>query len=715
MSLVRRPKILLIEDDRGVAQTVVEFLSEQSYQVLVCRSGSEGLSVFGSEHPDLVLLDLGLPDIDGIEVCYTLKHHPFAHYVPVLILTARTDRQNLLLAFENGADDYITKPIFFPELLARVRSHLRHKLLYEQVEHDRASLHQTLEFTGALLRSDPRQDIHQNILHQISMLFEAQRVSLLLPGDTGERLRVLSSTDSAAAGGLQLEMWKYPEVQRLLDTQEVVLVRDVGQDQLMRPVSHRLAGVDIRSVLAVPILEGDVVHTALLLRRSAAQGPFTERDLWLCRLIGDALGAMLRNHNLHKQLERHLRQLRQARDRLLKSERLSSLGQFVAGIARELNDPLLNILGSVKLLHKSQHSPFLRQNLARVVEETERCVRVAKNLLSFSQTHSVEKEAVDLSQLVDHFLIDWRDRLASSGIQLKTELEAGLPPAGANVHQLQQVLSNLFDNAVAALAHNTEPPVLSVVTRRTEEQRSELLIIDNGPGMRPEVQEHIFEPFFTTKAIGSGAGLGMTIVKGIVEEHGGTLEVTSEIGGGTQVLLRFPAAPQWLAETGGGESELAADEGARLKGHGRKILLVDDEKSILEALQSLLHRRGFEVTGVADGTCALEACQGSEFAAALVDWRLPDISGVELYERFFEVAPGLMRRCVWTSGDLFNQELTSFLGKTGAVFLPKPFTFDELLGRLAEVLEEEESPGLSPDESSGRFRADGSSSLTIER
>src|SRR5688500_7401831 len=128
-----RARILLVEDYAPFTATIEKLLAAEGYEVLVRTSGADAIAAFSEEHPDLVILDLGLPDIDGLDVCYAIKQHPFAYHIPVLVMTARREQDGLVRAFECGADDYITKPVFLPGLLARVRAHLRGKGLYEQV------------------------------------------------------------------------------------------------------------------------------------------------------------------------------------------------------------------------------------------------------------------------------------------------------------------------------------------------------------------------------------------------------------------------------------------------------------------------------------------------------------------------------------------------------------------------------------------------------
>ncbi len=690
---MRKSRILLVEDDPHVVGVVTEYLaSERWYESQACGTGEEALRQFSDNVPDLVLLDLGLPDMPGLDVCYSMKHHPFAKYVPVLILTGSERRGDLIDAFEAGADDYIIKPVFLEELLARVRAHLRVKHLCERMDQDRTTLQQILNFTGTILRSGPQDDVYQSILEQLRVLFNSRRVSLLLPESGGELLRVLSSTDSATVGGLQLEMWRYPEVQHSIETREVVMVRDIRSNRLMSAVAEHLAEVDLRSVLVIPIFEGDELHATLLLRRSLDQPPFEERDLWLCQLIGHALGALLRNTSLHLEFERKVQQLTETRDRLLKSERLSSLGQFVAGIAKELSAPLTSIASYSRLLMRGQQNPYVRQGLNRVLQQAEHCSGMVRNLLTFSETYSAEKNRVDLADVLQLALQDRSRRFDMAGIQVRIALEPRLPPIMASKHQLQQVFGNLFDNAAAALAHAAEPPCLSI-SARVREAEIELLVHDNGPGMREEVRSRVFEAYFTTSTMGSGTGLGLTIVKGIVEDHGGKIDLSSSPGRGTTVTIHFPLAQAVERESVEKLPEEAVGFSSSL-GHGvaaddtksKSVLLVDDERSILEALSTFLKHCQFEVGRAATGRQAMELCREKRFDVLFIDMKLPDMSGEQLYQRLVDVDPEIEGRFIFSSGDPYAARQRLAMQRIEERFLAKPFTFDQLLAQIGETL-----------------------------
>jgi signal transduction histidine kinase len=676
-----KPRILLVEDYAPFTSTIEKLLAGEGYEVIVRVSGAAALSAFAEQHPDLVVLDLGLPDIDGLEVCYAIKQHPFARHIPVLVMTARREQDGLVRAFECGADDYLTKPVFLPGLLARVRAHLKSKTLFEEVEADRGTLQQILEITGNILSSSPDQDIFHELIHQLNLLFDAARVSIVLPDADGEWLRVVSTTDFPLVQELKVSVWKYPEVQKAMHTRDVVLIRDVLSDTLMAPVCSELEQAQVGSILVIPILSEDGAHGALLLKRTRSQDEFTDRDVWLCRLISQAVAALLRNHDLHKDLERNLKQLQETRDRLLQSEKLSSLGQFVAGIAHELNNPLTGIISFTQLLLKSHQSPFVRQSLGRIAQEAERCRRVVRNLLTFSRTHTAEKEPIDLNALIETMLEGRRNQFQMAQIRLATDLEPGLSAVLGNTHQFEQILSNLMDNALAALAHASVPPRLTI-TSRQQAGKVHLVFSDNGPGMRAEVRERIFEPFFTTKAAGSGTGLGMTIVKGIVEEHGGTIEVQSEPGQGASFLLGFPALVRSSLSIESFETTFRQGP----NGDGRRILLVDDEAAILEALAGFLRMQQYEVHTATRGMEAVEACRQRHFDAVVLDLRLPDITGRELHEVLLQMDPALATHFVFTSGDGMTREMRPLIEKAEETFLAKPFTFDELTGVLEHAL-----------------------------
>jgi C4-dicarboxylate-specific signal transduction histidine kinase len=229
------------------------------------------------------------------------------------------------------------------------------------------------------------------------------------------------------------------------------------------------------------------------------------------------------------------------RNRLTQSEKLAALGQFVAGIAHELNNPLQGVLGHVELmLHSStQLTPRTKRNLKLVFREADRAAKIVHNLLVFAGSRRITRRRLNVSLAVSRALSLRATACAAAGIEVVRELAPKLPRITGDSLLLQQALLIILVNAEQALALNQGAKQIHVKTVRRG-KRVEVRVADNGPGIPSEVLSRLFEPFFTTKEVGKGTGLGLAIAYGIVQEHGGELHATNRPEGGAVFTIELP-------------------------------------------------------------------------------------------------------------------------------------------------------------------------------
>jgi CheY-like chemotaxis protein len=260
-----------------------------------------------------------------------------------------------------------------------------------------------------------------------------------------------------------------------------------------------------------------------------------------------------------------------------------------------------------------------------------------------------------------------------------TRVDPALPRTVADGQQMQQVLLNLIVNAETAMAGTHAKGELLLAS---EPQGGNLHVIvqDDGPGVPLEIQERIFDPFFTTREVGQGTGLGLSICHGIVSEHGGRIWVQSEPGRGCAFHVLIPIVSGDGAAAGGIE---VREQTAGLR---TRILIVDDEPSIRALLTVLLQKQGHEVDAVADGRAAVEKVAARRYGVILLDVRMPDMSGLEVFLRIKGIAESIASRVVFLTGDVMADETRSVLEKTGAPAIAKPFQSQELLLMIEKVL-----------------------------
>jgi two-component system NtrC family sensor kinase len=243
----------------------------------------------------------------------------------------------------------------------------------------------------------------------------------------------------------------------------------------------------------------------------------------------------------------------------------------------------------------------------------------------------------------------------------------------ADGHQLHQVLVNMVANAHQAMRKSSTPRRISITTRSEPASRQvRLEIADSGPGIPAEIRAKIFEPFFTTKPPGQGTGLGLSLCRGIVEEHGGAITVVSEPGQGTTFVITLPAAPR---PAGAAESDVAE---APVAVGSKAILVVDDEQELAEVLVEALGRDGHRVEIASNGAEALRQLGQQTYDLVVSDTKMPIMDGVEFFRELERRFPALRQRIIFVTGDVLDAEKRQFLESSGAPFLTKPFDLGDV-------------------------------------
>ena len=320
-------------------------------------------------------------------------------------------------------------------------------------------------------------------------------------------------------------------------------------------------------------------------------------------------------------------QVKNTQAQLLQAEKLSAIGQLVAGVAHELNNPLTSVIGYAQLLHdevreqpagESLNRESVAQDLQRIAEESERAAKIVRNLLAFARQQSAARGLVDPADLCERTLALREYALRSNGVEVVKEFPHDMPALIADGHQLQQALLNLILNAEHAL-RGRPSPVLRVGVRYVEEARAiEMFVGDTGHGMDEVTLGRIFDPFFTTREVGEGTGLGLSICYGIVRDHGGHIAVQSHPNEGTTFSLLLPARganerPEeaiLVAHTPGSDHEMLA---RALEGWGHRVTLAGSSSGALDQYLTGKFQRVFvEAAVVADDLDAWRAARAAD-------------------------------------------------------------------------------------------------------
>jgi PAS domain S-box-containing protein len=382
--------------------------------------------------------------------------------------------------------------------------------------------------------------------------------------------------------------------------------------------------------------------------------------------------------------ERHRRD-----ERLRRSERMASLGHMLAGVAHELNNPLAAISGFSQLLARGSWSDEDQKAIETIGREARRAERVVRDLLTFARQGNVMRnELVDLHGIVRHIVETQRYALDTRGVRVVTLLTPVAAYVQGDTSRLEQVVLNLVVNARQALeamrgqrAMTQQPLELRIETEVVGPGELEMRIADNGAGISPPLLSRIWDPFFTTKEEGVGTGLGLSVVHSIVTEHGGVVDVASELGRGTVFTVRLPLADAPVSLSAGLDDADAMTGGETVTlGRALDILVVDDEAAIISFLTRFLTSRGHAVVGASDGLHALRIAEQFTFDVVLCDLHMPEMDGVELIRRMRGLPSCAGTRYVLSSGDGPGSPLmgrAEALGVDG--LLGKPYTIDQLV------------------------------------
>jgi two-component system NtrC family sensor kinase len=374
-----------------------------------------------------------------------------------------------------------------------------------------------------------------------------------------------------------------------------------------------------------------------------------------------------------------------AENQLAQKEKLTAMGQMLAGAAHELNNPLTAILGVGDLLRERASDETTRRHADLILQQARRAAAIVQNLFSFSRPFAPGLLPVRVDDVVRQVIERQQASLSQHNIRVHCEASADLPVVDGDTKLLAQVFENIITNAAQAISSVRSAGELKISIRR-EGDSVRVSVADDGPGIPPENISKLFDPFFTTKRPGGGAGLGLTIGMAVVKEHGGRIEVSSTLGEGAtfQVLLPGAADQSASSATGLVPAPPAASSGV-LQGH--TVLVVDDEENIREIVQEGLSARGMLVQGAASAEAAFSSVTTNPFEVVLCDFNLPGLSGQELFERIRAQRGSSSPLFVFMTGELVDDEVVARIHGMGARVLQKPFAISTLVGLLTEILE----------------------------
>ncbi len=369
---------------------------------------------------------------------------------------------------------------------------------------------------------------------------------------------------------------------------------------------------------------------------------------------------------------RNVTERKRLQEQLIQSDKLSSIGELVSGVAHEVNNPLTGILGFTELILMEKNlGPKIEENLRLILAETERARRIVQNLLTFARMHPLEKRICQINDIIESVLDIRSYEMEISNIEVVRKMDPDLPLTMADPHQMRQVFLNLLNNAIQALKSCPAKRTLSLITS-VRNGKITAILEDTGPGIPKQNLTRLFDPFFTTKPMGKGTGLGLSITHGIVREHGGKIYAENMSGAGARFVVELPLE---RVIKKGQESFIPPSP---LPLPHLKVLAVDDEKSIRKFLDKALQKLGCLVDEAENGEIALNYMKEKEYDLIISDLRMPGIDGWELYAWVKKHRPHLAKKLVFITGDIINLDAQTFFQETGVLHLKKPFHIEDL-------------------------------------
>lgn len=629
------PRRVWVIDDDETLLLLAQAALASDFAVEVFKDAREAETAFARGLPELVVLDVMLPGMNGFEFCARLRTQPGGQDVPVLMMTFLEDAEAIHKAYEAGATGFVTKPINWVIEIHRLRYMLRAAETARELRQKEEETRQAKEAWEKTFNS----------IHDLVTVVD------------GEHRILQANAATVSALGLPITS--------ILGRHSYELFEGLTQPGPNCPVARVLKTGQANTAEIKYKLPASV--------RLISASPIRSADGRVTQIVQVA-----RDLTEQKQLEAQLRHV----------QKMEAVGTLAGGVAHEFNNLLQAVLGSAELLRMTRDQDSADQaEIRSILEAAKRGGTLTRQMLTFSRRGAqwTEKVPLNLNDIITSVRA-LLNRTLPKNVLIRLELAPDLKKIKADADQLQQVLVNLAMNSAQAMPDGGEISIRTINCPRGTGAASAtdyvcLSFGDNGHGMDRQTMDRIYEPFFTTRGVGKGTGLGLSVVFGIVKEHLGDIICESQVGIGTRFDIHLPAVSEVTADLRTVAS--ATKDEAFIP---PTILVVDDEEPLRKALLRVLGRMGFHVLSEPDAPSALKTYSTSARRPSLVvlDLGLPGMSGWECLEKLRIVdSSAVVLVATGYGGDDLEDRARS-LGAAG--ILMKPYDLAALVEKVRLLL-----------------------------
>ncbi len=651
------PKVLIVDDDSRMCESLRALLSNQDYILKTCNSGKKAIEYLNKDDFDLVLLDIVIPDMNGYQIMdYISNQSPDTI---VIVVSGHASIKSAIKFIKKGAYDYIRKPFEPEELLITVKNCLDHKRLESENNVINTKLIRAEECYKYLVKNSP------DIIYMLDGQGNFKFIS-----NTAERLL-----------GFQIE--------QLIGEHYTTLIHDNDLEKAKWSFNERRTGDRAASQMELRLKicdesgrfkDSKTGHLTIELKSNGIYDePINKEDK---KFIGTH--GVIRDISNRKQLESQLKQ----------AYKMEAIGTLTGGIAHEFNNILGIILGNTELaLDDVPGWNPAHFNLEEIKTAGLRAKNVVRQLLSFIRKTDIKRQPISLIPVIKDALKFLRSTLTAN-IDIRQNIQDTADTILADPTQINQIMINLCTNAFHAMEETggtlsigmqnvllDDDSAVLIDPELTPGNYVKVTVSDTGPGIAPEIIERIFDPYFTTKEVGKGSGLGLSVVHGIVKVHKGAITVDSELGKRTTFSVFFPVTEEELVTES--KSIEALPTGTE------KILFVDDEESIVLIVRQMLERLGYQVEATMNPVEALELFRSSpdQFDLVITDMSMPQMDGDKLVKEILNIRSEMP--IILCTG--FSEKVTEENAKALGIkaFAMKPLAIRNLAMMIRKVLDKE--------------------------